>query len=264
MTNDGWIRLHRSIADSAIWHQPPAHFKLWCHLLLLATYEDYKGLKPGQCRVSLRYLAQDVGVSRTTVIRALEWLEQEKMITRIQGKGTSQTVVSISNWKRYQTDEVTGGSGPASGPVATPQGSPVGSPHYKKGKKGKKGTALDPDVEAWARDTLNQYWVLAGRELSKTQETPTAKAKMIEAVALLHTKDGHSRQDVQRVLHAVASSGFRGIGSPVSLRNKLSNDGTITQFEYQLSRLKEGVRDQDSTEERTGEFLDSITGGKPE
>ena len=103
---------------------------MWCHLLLLATYETYKGLRPGQCRVSLRYLEQDTNSSRPTVIAALGWLEQAGMIERKKGVGSQLSTVTIVNWKRFQSEEApeTSGSGKAPGQID----SPGALPHYKK------------------------------------------------------------------------------------------------------------------------------------
>ena len=120
--NNGWIKISREIRNHWIW-QKPEYFQWWTDLLLSAEWTDTKRLvdskvielKRGQEIVSLRYLQQAwskknkkgeiiSSPSRPTVIRFLNLLEQEEMITR-EKRYHQITVLTICNYERYQAKE---------------------------------------------------------------------------------------------------------------------------------------------------------------
>lgn len=110
---------------------------------------------------------------------------------------------------------------------------------HKNSSKGSRRTETEKKaayaaLPQWAKDVLNNDWVKAGRPLTKAQSTTLSKITMVTAVVDLHEKDGHPVDEIPQVIHFVAASGFRGVSSPVKFRDKLKNDPTMTQYEFQL------------------------------
>lgn len=110
---EGWITLHRSLLDHAIWQDEPfTRGQAWVDLLLLANHEPRKTLIGGDV------VELEVGSYVTTIrrlserwFRSIEWvakylrlLESEKMIhTKIVGKGRqARTILLLVNYKVYQ------------------------------------------------------------------------------------------------------------------------------------------------------------------
>lgn len=107
--SNGWINLHRCIQEHWIW-QDAHRFKWWVDLLLRASHKDTKVLfdgsliecKRGQFITSLGKLAEEWMVSRDTVRRFLDALENDTMITR---KSTHKmTQITICNYDSYQSE----------------------------------------------------------------------------------------------------------------------------------------------------------------
>lgn len=84
---------------------------LWISLLSLATWKDtsiiWKGerrtLSPGTVVLGLRGFAAEVGTSKNTVWRWLEYLQRTGRIDL--ESGTQGTIVTIRNWSQYQIHE---------------------------------------------------------------------------------------------------------------------------------------------------------------
>lgn len=103
----GWICLHRCIQDHWIW-QDAHRFKWWVDLLLRASHKDTKVLfdgsliecKRGQFITSLGKLAEEWMVSRDTVRRFLDALENDLMIARVSTHKMTQ--ITICNYDSYQ------------------------------------------------------------------------------------------------------------------------------------------------------------------
>ena len=103
----GWICLHRCIQEHWIW-QDANRFKWWVDLLLKANNKDAKVLidgslvdcKRGQFITSLGKLAEEWMVSRDTVRRFLDALENDLMIARVSTHKMTQII--ICNYDSYQ------------------------------------------------------------------------------------------------------------------------------------------------------------------
>lgn len=105
--SNGWINLHRCIQEHWIW-QDAHRFKWWVDLLLRASHKDTKVLfdgsliecKRGQFITSLGKLAEEWMVSRDTVRRFLDALENDLMIARVSTHKMTQ--ITICNYDSYQ------------------------------------------------------------------------------------------------------------------------------------------------------------------
>lgn len=110
MSLNGWIKLHRALANHVVASDPQS-FSIWIHLLLLANHKETKRLingrviavQPGQLITSRKSLSDKTGVNESKVERVLKMLQNEQ---QIEQHGTSKfRVISIVKWYEYQSDE---------------------------------------------------------------------------------------------------------------------------------------------------------------
>lgn len=100
--DQGWIKLYRSIEESAIWGDP-LRLKAWIWILLHANYEDkdwflngsLMKIKKGQTFTSIRHLSEAWKCSTKTTRRVLQQLTELGMISvdTSSKRGTLLTVV---------------------------------------------------------------------------------------------------------------------------------------------------------------------------
>lgn len=108
--NNGWIKLHRKLLDNPVYRRP-AYLSVWLTLLLLANHEDKKFMwnngtiviHEGSLVTGRDKLSKLTGVSSSTIERVLQFLENEHQIE--QQKTTKYRVITIINWKEYQTSD---------------------------------------------------------------------------------------------------------------------------------------------------------------
>lgn len=104
-----WIRLTRGIRNHWVW-QDKEKFQWWVDLLMMASWSVEHTvvrsqrivLQRGQLTSSGPYLAQRWGVNRKTVVRFLDMLESDGMITR-HTVSHNIGIVTICNYDKYQT-----------------------------------------------------------------------------------------------------------------------------------------------------------------
>lgn len=104
---NGWIKLHRKLLDNPL-RTKPSWAWLWVVLLLKANHEDteffFNGrkvlCKKGQLVTGRLELATEIGLSPSSVERALKHLEIEHQIG--QQKTTKYRIITILNWDKYQ------------------------------------------------------------------------------------------------------------------------------------------------------------------
>lgn len=114
MKEEGYIPISRKLFEHPFWCELRVYsrFEAWFDLLQSARFEDTKQLisgrlvkvKRGQVPISLRFLANRWGWSPKKVNTFLELLILDKMITKETGKETGQTVVTICNYDRYNSN----------------------------------------------------------------------------------------------------------------------------------------------------------------
>ena len=105
-----WIKLYMMDFDE-VYHDSKM-FHLWIDILLHTNPVDYYHhgdlIKRGQCILSLNQVAERCHMSKHTVKKYLNLLEEcGKIKLDIQRKGTKVTVL---NWDRYQSDNQVGGA----------------------------------------------------------------------------------------------------------------------------------------------------------
>lgn len=107
-----WVKLSRKLATSAI-AAKPEYLAVWVHLLMAAAYKEGEilvgrqvvRLKPGQLVFGRHKFSEKTGVSENIVRSALKVLESLQQITI---KSESKfSVITITKWAHYQTEEPT-------------------------------------------------------------------------------------------------------------------------------------------------------------
>lgn len=114
MAKSGYIKIDRGILKHWLWEDKPfSKGQAWIDLLLLAVWKESKELyrgelverTPGEIFCSIEWLADKWGWNRKTVMRFLDVLERDNMITQTRTK--KGTTITIVNWTVYQTQGTT-------------------------------------------------------------------------------------------------------------------------------------------------------------
>ncbi|MDP6719492.1 MAG: hypothetical protein QGF59_12615 [Pirellulaceae bacterium] len=146
-----YVKLNRHLRDNPI-AGDPHYLAIWTWLLMLAAYRPHSvilhgiqtELEAGQLATSVRILADKTGVKKDKISSVLGRLEKEGMIRR--RVSNKYTVITLTNWAKYQVEETQ--------ERRNPDASQTGE---KKGKEGKRNkVVLPPELdtpefaEAWA------------------------------------------------------------------------------------------------------------------
>ena len=106
---DGWLKLYRSILDSAVF-QDAEILKVWIWLLCNVAFEQHDTicygkvihLKPGQIATGRKKIAQCTDLNENKVYRALTAL---KSLGNIEIKATNKySIITVVNWDKYQDE----------------------------------------------------------------------------------------------------------------------------------------------------------------
>lgn len=106
---DGWLKLYRSILDSAVF-QDAEVLKVWIWLLCNVAFEQHDTicygkvihLKPGQIATGRKKIAQCTDLNENKVYRALTAL---KSLGNIEIKSTNKySIITVVNWDKYQDE----------------------------------------------------------------------------------------------------------------------------------------------------------------
>lgn len=106
---DGWLKLYRSILDSAVF-QDSEVLKVWIWLLCNVAFEQHDTicygkvihLKPGQIATGRKKIAQCTDLNENKVYRALTAL---KSLGNIEIKSTNKySIITVVNWDKYQDE----------------------------------------------------------------------------------------------------------------------------------------------------------------
>lgn len=109
---NGWIKLHRNLADHWLWEDKPfSRGQAWIDLLFMVNHKENKTfidgrleeVKRGQTITSIRKLCDRWGWSNTKVKKFLLMLEQDGMID--VKSDSKKTVVTIVKYEVYQDSE---------------------------------------------------------------------------------------------------------------------------------------------------------------
>ncbi len=107
----GWTKNWRKKWENPSLRGRPNHLLVWDWVLSHAVWKDvptrFAGelvvLKPGQVVCGSKQIAADTGVPESSVRRTLAELESERLLERRVSNAAS--LVSVTNWDRYQGDE---------------------------------------------------------------------------------------------------------------------------------------------------------------
>lgn len=113
---EGFLKLHRKIKDSAIYHAPAKCRLLFFEILLHATWEENDYTFIGTKKVQLNRgdwittygdLAEKIDSSKSTCKRYLETMKDADMVrTQSETHGKyRKTRISVVNWDKYQESE---------------------------------------------------------------------------------------------------------------------------------------------------------------
>jgi len=179
--SNGWIKLHRRIAQDSMWEKKPfSPGQAWVDLILLANHKDgyitvrgnHVDVKRGQVGWSELSLSERWGWSRGKVNRFLSQIEHEREQKIVQQKNRITTVITILNYDLYQgvdtTDGTTGNTTDAQQTIQQTDTNKNGKKEKKVKKKGAggeipaqlKGLELYEKDEAFLKkfDSLFAQW----------------------------------------------------------------------------------------------------------
>ena len=107
MTENGWIKIHRSIWDNP-WMYKPYVYDIWSYILCHVNYQPaeviFEGkritLNPGQGLFKLREMSVLFKIPLTSLHRIINLLKNE---TQIETQTSPRnTVITVVNWQKYQ------------------------------------------------------------------------------------------------------------------------------------------------------------------
>lgn len=109
---EGWIKLHRHLAEKAFYKKDSEFVHLWVHILITANHtktEEYLGgelisCDAGQFTTGRKQLSQQTGICESKIERILNKLEKiEQQIE--QQKTSTNRLITVVNWNKYQSGE---------------------------------------------------------------------------------------------------------------------------------------------------------------
>lgn len=165
MITTGWIKVYREIENHWI-SKDLRRLGWWIYLLYKASYEDNKvlvgsrliELKRGQLIISLSALEKRFEASRPTVLKFLELLEQEKMVTRcVYQKVTILTICNYDDYQGVGQKEVTNME-TNSLPIALPMRYPTKEDKEEKNINNTNNTHTREGVISWDSSREQGYY----------------------------------------------------------------------------------------------------------
>lgn len=180
---DGWLKLYRSILDSAVF-QDAEVLKVWIWLLCNVAFEQHDTicygkvihLKQGQIATGRKKIAQCTDLNETKVYRALTAL---KSLGNIEIKATNKySIITVVNWDKYQDENGnrTANEQQTNSKTTTEeqQGDSKRTQH-KNGKNGKK------EKNIYICSFFQSVWDEYPKKLGKNKVTKAAMEQLEEA-----------------------------------------------------------------------------------
>jgi hypothetical protein len=155
-----YIPINRKLFSHPLWmeERPFSKFEAWIDLIQSARFEDGEAAaliggklirwNRGELPVSLRYQGEKWKWSKNKVDDFFRMLESEKMIHKRTQKGTSQTIITLCNYKSYNINRKS--EGQQKGQSRDSEGTAEGQrgDKYNKENKGKKEEEGVPTSQA--------------------------------------------------------------------------------------------------------------------
>lgn len=180
---DGWLKLYRSILDSAVF-QDAEVLKVWIWLLCSVAFEQHDTicygkvihLKPGQIATGRKKIAQCTDLNENKVYRALTVL---KSLGNIEIKATNKySIITVVNWDKYQDENGKRTSSEQQNNSKTTteeQQSDSKRTQHKNGKNGKK------EKNIYICSFFQSVWDEYPKKLGKNKITKAAMKQLEEA-----------------------------------------------------------------------------------
>lgn len=180
---DGWLKLYRSILDSAVF-QDSEILKVWIWLLCNVAFEQHDTvcygkvihLKPGQIATGRKKIAQCTDLNETKVYRALTAL---KSLGNIEIKATNKySIITVVNWDKYQDEngKRTANEQQTNSKTTTEEQQPNSKrTQHKNGKKEKK------EKNIYICSFFQSVWDEYPKKLGKNKVTKAAMEQLEEA-----------------------------------------------------------------------------------
>lgn len=180
---DGWLKLYRSILDSAVF-QDAEVLKVWIWLLCNVAFEQHDTicygkvihLKPGQIVTGRKKIAQCTDLNENKVYRALTAL---KSLGNIEIKSTNKySIITVANWGKYQDEngKITS-SEQQTNSKTTAEEQQLNSKRtqHKNGKNGKN------EKEIYVCPFFDRAWELFPNKKGKSAVSKKAMRELAEA-----------------------------------------------------------------------------------
>ena len=180
---DGWLKLYRSILDSAVF-QDAEILKVWIWLLCNVAFEQHDiicygkviHLKPGQIATGRKKIAQCTDLNENKVYRALNAL---KSLGNIEIKATNKySIITVVNWDKYQEEngKRTSSEQQTNSKTTTEeQQDDSKRTQHKNGKNGKK------EKNIYICSFFQSVWDEYPKKLGKNKVTKAAMEQLEEA-----------------------------------------------------------------------------------
>ena len=180
---DGWLKLYRSILDSAVF-QDAEVLKVWIWLLCNVAFEQHDticygkviNLKPGQIATGRKKIAQCTDLNETKVYRALTAL---KSLGNIEIKSTNRySIITVVNWEKYQDESCKRTANEQQTNIKTTadeQQDNSKRTQHKNGKNGKK------EKNIYICSFFQSVWDEYPKKLGKNKVTKAAMKQLEEA-----------------------------------------------------------------------------------
>ena len=180
---DGWLKLYRSILDSAVF-QDAEILKVWIWLLCNVAFEQHDiicygkviTLKPGQIATGRKKIAQCTDLNENKVYRALNAL---KSLGNIEIKATNKySIITVVNWDKYQEENgkrTTSEQQNNSRPTTEEQQGNNKRTQHKNGNNGKN------EKEIYMCPFFERVWDLFPNKKGKSAVSKKAMRELAEA-----------------------------------------------------------------------------------
>jgi uncharacterized protein with von Willebrand factor type A (vWA) domain len=195
--NTGYIRLYRSILDSAEWTLPDNQKVVMMAILLSANYKpstvflegNTRTIEPGQLLTSYEELKKQTGASIKTIRSSVSNLIKTGFLAKEVTKG-NHTIISINNWEKYQADKAPANE---SANESANEGQTKGkaSAESEEGKKGKEGKKLKNNTLSVENEIYDYY-----KANVKAGDPHDAK----KSITKLLTKEGRTPEELKTTI----------------------------------------------------------------
>ena len=180
---DGWLKLYRSILDSAVF-QDAEVLKVWIWLLCNVAFEQHDTicygkvihLKQGQIATGRKKIAQCTDLNETKVYRALTAL---KSLGNIEIKATNKySIITVVNWDKYQDEN---GNRTANEQQTNSKTTTDGQQDNSKRTQHKNGNNGKKEKNIYICSFFQSVWDEYPKKLGKNKVTKAAMKQLEEA-----------------------------------------------------------------------------------